>query len=59
MNETFHLQPPIPPQHWEGVKDAVQLAPVCPQDSLSSRTENHLQDEDCLYLNIFAPFEVS
>lgn len=60
--------PPVTAAHWSGVKEADQLAPICPQKSptigdtgtLSSSFEssflkNLTQQEDCLYLNIFTP----
>jgi para-nitrobenzyl esterase len=45
-------RPPVSKEPWSGVRDATEFAPPCIQ--LRSDTETHGQ-EDCLYLNVFAP----
>ena len=49
-------RPPARPASWEGVRDATQFGPSCPQPA----TDNPflppgLISEDCLYLNVYAP----
>jgi len=57
---------PEPPESWEGVKDALDFGPICPQGG--SLADNALADnqvigplpklplsEDCLYLNVWTP----
>ena len=50
-----------PPEHgpwWSGDRNATRLAPVCPQYAgFEVYARVSLQDEDCLYLNVFAPYE--
>ena len=62
---------PVAPASWEGVRDASDYAPSCPQfiigengfrDSIASALggeppvpEELVYDEDCLYLNVFSP----
>ena len=43
---------PQPAEHWEGVRDAIELGAQCPQSlSLAGRSE----EEDCLFVNVWAP----
>ncbi|MGH0028389.1 MAG: carboxylesterase/lipase family protein [Myxococcota bacterium] len=44
--------PPAPPQPWQGVREALDLGPACPQLDQGGEPTG---DEDCLVLNVFAP----
>src|SRR5471030_2965376 len=46
-------QPPQPAARWNGVRDATQFGNHCPQ--LASPFGLATVDEDCLFLNVFAP----
>lgn len=52
---------PRPPEKWEGIRKAVDLCPVCPQygglmgDVSVLDYNDPVGNEDCLYLNIWAP----
>jgi para-nitrobenzyl esterase len=43
--------PPVPPEPWTGVREALELGPVAPQQGLRNRTKS----EDCLHLNVWTP----
>ena len=49
--------PPSPPAAWSGVRQALDLAPACPQLIERDLTENNhdMMAEDCLALNVFTP----
>jgi para-nitrobenzyl esterase len=47
----FRWRPPREPADWQGVRDATQFAPSCPQPAVTAGT----QSEDCLYLNVSTP----
>jgi para-nitrobenzyl esterase len=46
-------RPPSPPADWQGVRDATQFAPSCPQAPHSATAGP--TSEDCLYLNVYTP----
>ena len=50
---------PVPPDPWSGVRDATQYGKICAQlqipGDFSSVFSAASTDEDCLYLNVFAP----
>lgn len=52
----LRFQKPMPPDTWDGVREATSFSPKCPQLSIPVNADNGLaQSEDCLYLNIWAP----
>ena len=47
---------------WEGVLDATEVSPMCPQLGLDPQTLKQNPDdvqgqEDCLYLNVYVPLD--
>lgn len=49
------LQKPVPVQAWSRIRDGTQFGPSCPQISGGVGPTN----EDCLYLNVYTPVNVS
>ena len=54
----FHMPEPVDP--WEGTREAIIYGPVCPEihtpiahDEYNVPHYHYIQDEDCLYLNIW------
>ena len=50
----FRWQAPQPAPAWDGVRDATEFAPSCPQQAGPFAPPGSL-DEDCLYLNVYTP----
>lgn len=46
---------PVPPDRWNGVRDATQYGKFCAQLKTLGDFSAASEDEDCLYLNVFAP----
>ncbi|KAL4715847.1 hypothetical protein ACJJTC_014579 [Scirpophaga incertulas] len=44
---------PVPPESWEGIRDATQDCNICAQ--FDDLTKTVIGDEDCLYLNVYTP----
>ncbi|CAK1550576.1 unnamed protein product [Leptosia nina] len=52
INE-LRFAPPVPPEPWEGIRDATKDCSICAQFDKDSFKV--VGDEDCLYLNIYTP----
>jgi Carboxylesterase family len=46
-------RPPHQAAHWEGIRQAMQFAPHCPQPATPFGAAS--MSEDCLYLNVYTP----
>ncbi|KAF2902649.1 hypothetical protein ILUMI_03534 [Ignelater luminosus] len=51
----LRFKPPVPSGSWDGVLDATQVAPICPQIDIFQGETDAKGDEDCLYLNVYTP----
>ncbi|RAR44086.1 carboxylesterase/lipase family protein [Paenibacillus sp. MDMC362] len=56
----LRFRAPVPPDPWDGIKDATAFSPMClqPLESTSSMLGGGVTktvSEDCLYLNVWAP----
>lgn len=49
---------PLPPQAWQGERDATQFGAICPQ-AMRSQERTWPQSEDCLTLNIWTPADAA
>jgi para-nitrobenzyl esterase len=51
------FRPPAPVEPWDGTREALALAPSCPQPNQRPPgwPQEHALDEDCLYLNVWTP----
>ncbi len=65
----LRFKAPRPAESWDGVRPALEFAPICPQPVIKDGFYDKefytdpaypvpAQSEDCLYLNIWAPSEV-
>lgn len=52
-------QPPATPQFWQGIKQATDYGPDCPQRQVDGITNGGRTSEDCLTLNIATPLHIS
>ncbi|MEV5729036.1 carboxylesterase/lipase family protein [Streptomyces pharetrae] len=54
------FRPPVPPEHWHGVRDALAFGPTAPKPPYSDAFAQYLSDpvvpgDDCLNLNVWTP----
>ncbi|XP_031343227.1 esterase E4-like [Photinus pyralis] len=53
--EALRFKPPVPAKPWQGVLDATRSHASCPQVNVYIGDFTIKGDEDCLYLNVYAP----
>ena len=55
--KNLRFRPAQPVARWQGVRDALDFAPACPQlvDIDPTENNNSVMDEDCLALNVWTP----
>ncbi len=53
----LRFRPPAPAPRWQGLKDAIDFMPACPQvvDRDPTENNNSIMSEDCLGLNVWTP----
>lgn len=51
----LRFYPPVSPSSWEGIRQVTNFGYNCPQNNLAGVSPLPNQNEDCLYLNIWAP----
>ena len=52
------LQAPVAASSWSGIRAGDKHGPACPQSAGQKPTSAYSQSEDCLYLNIYSPYQV-
>ncbi|GCB68184.1 hypothetical protein scyTo_0000838 [Scyliorhinus torazame] len=51
----LRFKPPEDAKPWSGTLDATELGPACPQSPTKLPDKINRTNEDCLYLNVYAP----